>query len=729
MATNLQTVIDKQLPEFIREDYDTFVQFLKGYYQYLDIVDKRDLEDLRDIDKTIYDYITYINGELGFATSPDAGATNIDPRLFLRKSKQSFISKGTEESYKFLFKILYNLDAQITYPWDSVLKTSDGKWQQDTSIFILFDSTQMLPSDADKLANSLVANSVVINGQFTAITVYVLKVKYIRDYVYEISLDKNFYGDINPGDTISYNNVVITVLQTTIGYNIEQGGTGFAIGDLIIGNAISNSIVIPQLLKVVKVDKNGAIQKLSTLSFGAGYSGEFFLLASKQNIVTASGSNISLSVSGTTVLSSPDTTAITKYTDYGYIINPSYFPIADTTPTLTGTISVALNSTIVTGVGTLFNNGTIPTTEQVNIGDILQTTTGTVIGTVASIQSTTQLTLVSASTVAYTAIAFRIPVSNYADPGYVGDIRGSFYQDTNNTGSTTSTGNDFALIRFSTGAVAKYQGYYIANDGFVSDSIKIQDSKYYQKYSYLITVNEKLENYRSFVNSYVHPAGIAGYSEYQIQEQYETPGLGATQSLDTYVSKATFRTINKAIINEFLSMLGNGGSFRTPWRRYFKTAHICRGVTTMACQQTGPAEVTLFYRGHFYVGGEGAKLITGLFRKCAIAIKASADPRGSVWAKLIFSAVMNPLPVLTGRGYDVLKDDRKVWKLVRQALEEGREVARFLGIRLAFDPLELIERVRDGDLEGISHRGTIFQDISAKRPTELDFITGAEIHG
>ena len=168
------------------------------------------------------------------------------------------------------------------------------------------------------------------------------------------------------------------------------------------------------------------------------------------------------------------------------------------------------------------------------------------------------------------------------------------------------------------------------------------------------------------------------------------------------------------------------GIFDIHWaRRFFKTARICRGVTTMACQETAPDQVTLFYRGNIYVGGDGAKLVTGLLRKGGIDAKAYRDGGGPIWAKLIFSAVMNPLPVMTGQGYDVLRMDRDIWRIVLQAVEEGRAVASALGVRLAFDPLGLIQRVRDGDLAGISHRGTIFHDISAGRPTELDFITGA----
>lgn len=169
------------------------------------------------------------------------------------------------------------------------------------------------------------------------------------------------------------------------------------------------------------------------------------------------------------------------------------------------------------------------------------------------------------------------------------------------------------------------------------------------------------------------------------------------------------------------------GLFDLDWaRRYFKNARNCRGVTTMACQEAGPDQVELFYRGSIYVGDNGARRIAGLFREAGIEARAYHDPAGCVWAKLIFSAVMNSLPVITGGGYEVLKDS-ETWKLVRDAVEEGRRVARALNVRLAFDPLLLISRVRMGDLTGIRHRGSMLQDLSAGRPTELKFITGALI--
>jgi hypothetical protein len=831
--TKLQTVVAQQLPEFIREDYDTFVQFLKAYYEYLDIVDKRDLAELRDVDSTLYDYITYINSELGLISAPDASNLYVDPRLLLRKSKQTFISKGTEESYKFLFKVLYNKDVDVSYPWDSVLKASDGKWNQDTSIFAQFPSTlnvsapkfssgivytiktvgntnwfncgvstttavianisgttltvtainsgmlivgqtiigtgipvntkitkivsgygavntvytidtaptnpligvnivnstqgtavitasvsgntmtvtgvtsgglsvgQQLyhprfnagttitaiqsgtggrgtylisesynltditisavgvdtqfvangagtgsgyasttdPQQAAYIANSFVGNQVLIIGNETTVKVISSKATYVRDYVYELSLDKNFYGILTPGDQIylmGYDSYA-TLIPTVVGYTIDSGnnGTGWALGDLIVCNNQVGSITISQVLKVTKVDKDGGILKLSILKFGAGYQDDFLFLASKQSIQSAS--KISGGLNGAPNFALPDDSSLLPYIDYGYLINPNTWTVgnesignttivgridngagaAGTTLTVTSLTQFILPvGSIISGTGVTANTtitgiiqttvspftytvsasqlvgtptapvsmttsvGTVATpvitvsgsitvtgtstqfTKQVAVGDMFQLIVGGVtynIGYVTAIASNTSLTVMVPSGVSLavqSAAQWAIGVNQYADPSYTGDIKKTFYSESPN-GTSTITDN-LALINFKVGAVAKYQGYYTANDGFISDTVYIQDSKYYQKYSYLLKINEKLETYKSFLKSSVHPAGTALYSDYQIQNNYK-PGIIATQTLSQYVSKATFNTINKAITNDFANMAGLGG--------------------------------------------------------------------------------------------------------------------------------------------------------------------------
>lgn len=213
----------------------------------------------------------------------------------------------------------------------------------------------------------------------------------------------------------------------------------------------------------------------------------------------------------------------------------------------------------------------------------------------------------------------------------------------------------------------------------------------------------------------------------------ESPEEVRDKKIDLLVFATKVTDLRKAVaeaedLNPRCIFLPQNGIFDMEWlNRSFNKSRICRGVTTMACQETGHDRVRLFFRGHVYVGGDGARLVAGLLRKAGVRVRTCRNPDGAVWAKLIFSAVMNVLPVITGGGYRVLRDDPEIWRLVKQAINEGKAIAKVRTIRLAFDPMKLIERVRDGDLAGIKHRGSMIGDANAGRSTELDFITGALI--
>jgi len=190
--------------------------------------------------------------------------------------------------------------------------------------------------------------------------------------------------------------------------------------------------------------------------------------------------------------------------------------------------------------------------------------------------------------------------------------------------------------------------------------------------------------------------------------------------------------LRKSVFIKRILFLQNGilNLARVP--QLFPKAAIVRGVTTSAFGISS-RRAFFYYQGEFFLAPYDDKMneaVSWFGRLLADAgFKTSIVSTSSriVWAKLIFSAVMNPLPVMTGQRYDVLKKDQEIWKLVKQAVNEGRAVAKALRVRLAFDPLRLIDRVRNGDLAGIKHRGSIIQDIKVGCSTELDFITGALI--
>ena len=631
-STKLQSVVQRQLPEFIREDYPVFKDFLRAYYEYLDVIDDRNILELRDIDTTVDGFIDYFRGEIGFNVPT---FDHIDMRLFLRKSKQAFVAKGTEESYKFLFRILFNKPVEITYPWDSVLKASDGKWQRDTSVFVQFPlvmsvvATDIIPgvtyriiqlgttdftqcgssnnqlnttfvatsaglgtgvtttdseTQAIAAADSFIGNQVRITNQSESrsVKVYVDRITKIRTRVYELSIDKNYYGDILLGDFVHFGNYLIPISPTTVGYKILNSGINYKVGELIQGSINQGGVTITQTLKVTKVDATGGIVGLVPVRFGCGYVDDFYLLTTKQSISTKSSVTLNDITSTPVQLYSTPETGIDGYVDRGTLVTPDTF-VTDYIIGGGGTITVALSGTAVFGVNTkflsavkvgyklttstgtvigtvasistdtaltisaaavavtagayniqTFGAGTITTTTSSTtvtgvgtafntaflVGDQIRTSAGVTIGTVASIASATSMTLSANAAVAVTGGSYII-IDLYTNPTYAGTILKSFY---NTTVNNSVDMENMALIEFNIGGVAKYQGYYISNDGFLNDSIRLQDSEFYQKFSYVVTVDENIEAYRSYVKSFLHSAGMAMFGEYQISNTYD-PGV------------------------------------------------------------------------------------------------------------------------------------------------------------------------------------------------------------
>jgi len=62
-------------------------------------------------------------------------------------------------------------------------------------------------------------------------------------------------------------------------------------------------------------------------------------------------------------------------------------------------------------------------------------------------------------------------------------------------------------------------GFWKNNKGFVSDIMNIQDSYYYQDFSYEILVNRMLSVYEKIVKDLIHPSGVALFGRFRLKNQ------------------------------------------------------------------------------------------------------------------------------------------------------------------------------------------------------------------
>ena len=105
---------------------------------------------------------------------------------------------------------------------------------------------------------------------------------------------------------------------------------------------------------------------------------------------------------------------------------------------------------------------------------------------------------------------------DYVDNTYVGTIVASFKSQ-----DTAQIDGISASIEFMLGDKLKYPGYYNSINGFLSNNIYLQDSFYYQVYSYVIKIDDVIQKYKSEVLSTVHPAGLKLFGEYTIKNEFD----------------------------------------------------------------------------------------------------------------------------------------------------------------------------------------------------------------
>lgn len=208
----IYTRVNGQLPEYIRHTYPVFARFIEEYYRWLESRQLGKLENITDIDFlsrgvtiventsdlkdwvgfVVVDEVTgaravvlgiednrllvkYVTKDAQFQTGDrvhlradetnavvkdtgivdgiftipsvfidhfsdllDAykifGTDSDNIALILKNVKDFYLSKGTEEALKYLLKASLNVDSDIVYPWDNVLRPSDGHWLQRTAV-------------------------------------------------------------------------------------------------------------------------------------------------------------------------------------------------------------------------------------------------------------------------------------------------------------------------------------------------------------------------------------------------------------------------------------------------------------------------------------------------------------------------------------------------------------------------------------------------------------------
>jgi 2-dehydropantoate 2-reductase len=123
---------------------------------------------------------------------------------------------------------------------------------------------------------------------------------------------------------------------------------------------------------------------------------------------------------------------------------------------------------------------------------------------------------------------------------------------------------------------------------------------------------------------------------------------------------------------------------------------------------------------------ELAREVADLIVAGGLRAVAFPDLRPAQWSKLIFNATVNSVSALTGLPHDAHFAARErvtdLGHLVRDLVDEGKAVAAAAGVPLHDDPWEMNVLATQ---RGSAHYPSMLEDVEARRPTEVDLITGA----
>jgi 2-dehydropantoate 2-reductase len=118
--------------------------------------------------------------------------------------------------------------------------------------------------------------------------------------------------------------------------------------------------------------------------------------------------------------------------------------------------------------------------------------------------------------------------------------------------------------------------------------------------------------------------------------------------------------------------------------------------------------------------------VADLIVSSGLKAEAFDDLRPAQWSKLIFNATVNAVAALTGLPHDFhfaqVENLGDLGLLVRDLVDEGKAAAAGGGVELWEDPWEMNVLATQ---RGHWHYPSMLEDVTAKRPTEIETITGS----
>lgn len=164
----------------------------------------------------------------------------------------------------------------------------------------------------------------------------------------------------------------------------------------------------------------------------------------------------------------------------------------------------------------------------------------------------------------------------------------------------------------------------------------------------------------------------------------------------------------------------------------FGPERIAAGVTYHSGTTRGPGRVSHNAPGPTFIGpyaGDDVapwRSLADALSAAGIETSATAEARAEVWKKLVFNAAGLAVGALTGADPRTMVEEEAVRELVLAVARETVDVARASGFEI--DPDERVDTIISAfAATAPGTKGSMRQDVEARRQTEVDVINGAVV--
>ena len=517
------------------------------------------LLDYPDPDKTIQGFLIKFRNAF-LQTIPETLYSGVDKRKLIKNVKSLYRAKGTKRASELFFRLLFNESAEIIYPKEQMLRVSDGDWDTRTVIRVKATGTD----DLTKLIGQQITqpndpSDYTIN-EATAIVESVVKLVIGGTEITEITLGKDtivgtfVIGQVLSGTDNTDEDVLLsgTITGCPDVATITNDGHLYSTGDTIPITGGGTGATMQ-----VNDTGRGGIESIIIDTVGSGYEiGDTITFTNTDTGGSSAQAKVSVvngaiaPESGTTGMTSTDHITYEDETVRGdpytgdKIVQESGTGTGDITdirmiesghgygslPTVVVTSSGGSNAVVLaygSQIGRVQSLKTIELGYDYNLSPTPPTIElpTYIVVTSPSASFTSNDTITGGTSNATAAVVNYISgtqvlkvktVSN--GPFQIGETI------TASPGGATATISkiDVATATTTVDSVVVTQGSYITEDGFISENtMKVQDSLYYQDYSYVIKVGRSIADWRDSYKKTLPPSGFYFTGQVNIQSQLD----------------------------------------------------------------------------------------------------------------------------------------------------------------------------------------------------------------